>query len=496
MNTNNYRESTMRFKRVLLISPPSSSYLGAARPPQNLGYLAQALEDNAIEYDVLDMRLSSGMEQLFRKIDEFKPDLVGVSLVSLEYLRSYTLIREIKTAYPQVTMIAGGPHVTVTLEKVMEECPSIDYAFVHEGEGPLVSFCQGEVPIEEQKGLIRRENGVPVFNGHFPLSKDLDSISWPRYTKFELDRYIAEMPFNSSRGCPHKCVFCPNKMITKKFRWRSPESVVDEVEYWYRKGYRIFNWDDDNFGYFPERVYEICDQIERRSITGVEFRCSNGLRADKVDRPLLKRMREVGFNYIAFGVDGGNNKMLKLNKKGETIEQIEEAIRIACDLNFDVKIFVITGMPGETKEDIQDSLDLVQRYPIKRVLLNNPIPYPGTELYETVMENDWFITKPEVYLNSVTEDESEPVFATPELSYEDRVEILKICRNIEKQVTRNAIYRIYSRFGPLARAAGYLFASDAVQRMFFMNMHFRRLVERIRFRRMLKKRSAQPEVAG
>ncbi|MBN2415900.1 radical SAM protein [bacterium] len=480
----------MRFTRVLLISPPSSSYLGAARPPQNLGYLAQALEDSGIEYDVLDMRLNRNSRDLYRKIDEFAPDLIGVSLVSLEYLRSYALIRDIKTAYPEVTIIAGGPHVTVTLEKVMQECPELDFAVAHEGEGPLVEFCRGSVPVEDQKGLLRRENGVPVFNGHYPLAKDLDAIAWPRYTKFELDRYIAEMPFNSSRGCPHKCVFCPNKMITKKFRWRSPEHVVDEIEYWFLRGYRIFNYDDDNFGYFPERVYRICDEIERRGITGVEFRCSNGLRADKVDRPLLARMREVGFNYIAFGVDGGNNKMLKLNKKGESIEEIETAIRIACDLDFDVKIFVITGMPGETKADIQDSLDLVMRYPVKRVILNNPIPYPGTELYDTVMENGWFITRPEVYLNSVTEDENEPVFTTPELSYQDRVEILKICRRTEKQVTRNAIYRMYRRFGPLARLAGYIFASGSVQRMFFLNMRFRRLIERIRFKRMLRKQAA------
>ena len=478
----------MRYNRVLLVSPPTSSYLGAARPPQNLGYLAQALEDNGISYDVLDMRLARGVEQLYRKIEEYRPDLVGVSLVSLEYLRSYQLIRGIKQEYPGLTVIAGGPHVTVTLERVMEECPELDYAVVHEGEGPLVDFCIGQIPVDSQKGLIFRKEGKPVFNGHYPLSKELDSISWPKYTKFELDKYIPEMPFNSSRGCPHKCVFCPNKMITKKFRWRSPENVVDEIEYWYRKGYRIFNYDDDNFGYFPDRVYRICEEIERRSITGAEFRCSNGLRADKVDRPLLKRMREVGFNYIAFGVDGGNNKMLTLNKKGETIEQIEHAIKIACELDFDVKIFVITGMPGETREDIEDSLDLVMRYPIKRVLLNNPIPYPGTELYDTVMENDWFITQPEVYLNSVTEDESEPVFTTPELSYEDRVDILRTCRSVEKQITRNAIYRMYRKFGPLARLAGYLFASARVQRMFFMNMMFRRIAERVRFKRMQKKR--------
>lgn len=477
----------MKFNRVLLVSPPSSSYLGAARPPQNLGYLAQALLENGIDYDILDMRLGYTSRNLERKIREYQPDLIGVTMVSLEYKHTYNLITAMKNLFPDIAYVVGGPHVTVTLEQVLEECPAIDYGVVHEGEGPLVALCLSSAPVEEQLGLIHRDNGKIIFNGHFPLSKNLDDISWPRYEKFEMKKYIAEMPFNSSRGCPHKCVFCPNKMITKKFRWRSPESVMEEVEYWYAKGYRIFNYDDDNFGYFPDRVYKICDEIEKRNITGAEFRCSNGLRADKVDRPLLKRMREVGFNYIAFGVDGGNNKMLKLNKKGETIEQIEEAIKIACELDFDLKIFVITGMPGETMEDIEDSLRLVQKYPIKRVLLNNPVPYPGTELYEIVMNNGWFITQPEEYLNYITEDESEPVFETPELSYQDRVEVLKRCRRIEKDVTRKAIHRMYRKYGLFGKLAGYLFASDYVQRMFFKNMLFRRLVERIRFRRMLAK---------
>lgn len=477
----------MRFSRILLVSPPSSSYLGAARPPQNLGYLAQALFENHIEYDVLDMRLGYQWKHLSKKIERFQPDLVGVTIVSLEYLKTYKLISQIKKTYPEVKIVVGGPHVTVTQKKVLQECPEIDYGVVHEGEATLVELCQDDIQETEIDGLILKINNEYVFKGHRSLSKELDQITWPRYDKFEMKRYIGEMPFNSSRGCPHQCVFCPNKMITKKFRWRTPANVVNEIEYWYHKGYRVFNYDDDNFGFFPDRVYQICDEIEKRHLKNMELRCSNGLRADKVNRQLLKRMQEVGFNYIAFGVDGGNNKMLKLNKKGETIEQIESAIKHSTELGFDVKIFVITGMPGETMEDIEDSLKIVQRYPINRVLLNNPIPYPGTELYDIVKENQWFIKQPEEYLNVVTENENEPVFVTPELSYDDRIQILKLCRKIEKQVTQSAVRRMYKKTLFLAPLLGIFFASDVIQKMFFKNVLFRRLIEHIRYRRMLAK---------
>jgi len=481
----------MHYSRVLLVSPPSSSYLGAARPPQNLGFLAQALLENGVVYDILDMRLGYEMKHLMKSIEKFKPDLIGMTLVSLEYKRSYRLISDIKTRFPAIKIVVGGPHVTVLQGAVLEECHDIDYGVVHEGEATLVELCQNHLQVQEIRGLLHRENDSIVFNGHHKLTKELDEISWPRYEMFEMKKYIAEMPFNSSRGCPHRCVFCPNKIITKKFRWRSPENVVDEIEYWYKKGYRVFNYDDDNFGFFPERVYAICDEIESRGIKEIELRCSNGLRADKVDRNLLKRMREVGFNYIAFGVDGGNNKMLQLNKKGETIEQIEQAIKDACELGFDVKIFVITGMPHETMEDIEDSLRIVQKYPVERVLLNNPIPYPGTELFEIVKTNNWFLKQPEEYLNFVTENETTPVFETPELSKEDRIRILKRCREIEKKVTREAVKRIYKKYYFIATLIAFIFATNFMQRLFFENMMFRRIVEYIRHKRMLNKKIPQ-----
>jgi len=477
----------MAYNRVLLVSPPSSSYLGAARPPQNLGFLARALLDSGITYDIMDMRVGYSFKHLRKKIDQFKPDLIGISLVSLEYRKSYALIAGIREYYPQAAIIAGGPHVTVVKAKVLQECPQIDFGAVNEGEEILVELCGGKA-VDSIAGLLHRVDGNVVYNGPRTYPEDLDVISWPTYEGFEMDKYIREIPLNSSRGCPYQCVFCPNKMISHKFRKRSASNVVDEIEHWYRQGFRVFNFDDDNFTLDNQRVYDICDQLEQRGLSEAELRCSNGIRADRITRELLVRMKAVGFNYIAFGVDGGNNKMLKANKKGETIEEIETAIKHACELDFDVKIFVITGMPQETMEDIEDSLRIVQNYPVKRVILNNPIPYPGTELYETVMKNDWFIKQPEEYLNSVVENVDVPVFETPELSVEQRLALLKRCRKIEKAVTQKAVERMYKRYGVFAKIAGYIFASRFVEHLFFYNMTFRKMVEYVRYKRQRAKK--------
>lgn len=474
-------------KSVLLVSPPTSSYLGAARPPQNLGYLAESLLANNIEYRILDMRLGNSEKQLIQTIKTFEPDIVGFSVVSLEYKRTYDLISIVKKDFPHILTIAGGPHVTVLREEVLDECPAIDLGVVHEGEQTLVDVCKNRLPIPKISGLLWRDKALIRYNGPRDMDIPLDEIPFPTYKNFELDKYINEIPLNSSRGCPYQCIFCPNKMILNKFRWRSAEHVVDEIEYWYQKGYRVFNFDDDNFTFHNDRIYQICDEIDRRKIVNCEFRCSNGLRADRVNRPLLERMREVGFSYIAFGVDGGNDRMLKMNKKGETLKQIETAIADACELNFEVKIFIITCMPYETLDDVEDSFRLALKYPVQRVILNNPIPYPGTELFDIVQSNRWFLKQPEHYLNHITENENVPVFETPEISRDDRIRLLTRMRKIEKTVTRNAVRRMYQKYKVINMLMAYIFSLDIMEKMFFKTIWFRRFVEKIRYKRALRR---------
>ncbi|MFH1928015.1 MAG: radical SAM protein [Chloroflexota bacterium] len=475
------------FKRVLLIAPPSSSYLGAVRPPTGLGYVAQALHESGIEYAVHDMRARHSLSMLRQKIASYEPDLIGLSLVSFEYKRSYELIRDIKKLRPSAATCVGGIHVSVLGETVLEECPDIDFGIVHEGEQAIVQLCRGEAPLDEMQGLLYRHNGEVIAGPPPDSIMDLDSVSFPRYVGFELGRYARERPLITSRGCPYRCIFCPNSIRAKRFRARSAENVVDEIEYWYSRGIRQFNVDDDNFTLIKERVYDICSEIERRGLSGLFIRCANGLRADRVDRDLLARMKEVGFKEVAFGADGGNNRVLQeIVHKGETIEDIEGAITDACDLGLRVKLFIIVGSPGETMSDIEDSIALAQRYPIEWLHMNNPIPYPGTELYEWVRSHDAFVIPPEEYLNGVCETDTTPVFETAELSRETREQILVRCRKIEKMVKRRAVERMFRRLPGINKLAGWLFASRFGQWLFFKNVFARSLINRIWYMKMMR----------
>ncbi len=476
------------FERVLLIQPPSSSYLGAARPPSGLGYLAQSLLEAGIECAVEDLRAGCRLSSLLARIRSFQPDLIGVSLVSFEYKSSYELIRSIKEHYPRASIIAGGPHVSVLKEPVLEQCRELDFGIAQDGELPLIQLCKGKVAWENIPGLLYRIDGTVLSGPQPQIIDELDCIPFPRYVQFDLQKYAREIPLITSRGCPYRCIFCPNSLIRSRFSARSAANVADEIEYWYARGIRQFNVDDDNFTLSKERVYEICDEIERRELKGLFMRCANGIRASRVDRALLARMKEAGFAEIGIGADGGNNRVLmEIANKGETIETIEQAIRDALDVGLEVKLFTIIGYPGETLSDIEDSLALAQRYPFLRVQLYNPIPYPGTKLFEQVQSQGLFLMPPEEYLNSVQDnDDVIPIFETPELPADLRRQILKRARAIERAVTRRAVERIFSDLPIIRTVAGWMFASRCGQRLFFNNKPLRRLVDNIWYRKVAR----------
>ncbi len=466
----------IRSLRVLLIQPAyRRSYFGAERHfPLGLGYLAESLEQHDVEYDVLDMALGYRTHDLLRKIRQFKPDLLGCSLISYDYIASYALFERIKRDFPSITIMVGGPHVSTLREQVLQDCLSIDYGVVLEGEWPLIEFLQGR-SLQSIRGLIYREDdGQIVFNGEREFISDLDEIPFPRFSKFEFEKYkslfgdepgATHVSIITSRGCPYQCIFCPSKAtIGRRFRPRSAKNVVDELEYWYGRGYRRFAFQDDNFTLIADRVYEICDEIGKRKLK-IKFSLGSGVRADRVDYALLKRMKESGCYMVSFGVEAGNDRVLKVLKKGERLETIERAMKDACDLGYDVRATFLVGSPTETWEDIEDSVRLALRYPLVSVGFFNVVPFPTTELFRYIEQTPgcYFTKAPKVYLDEHGNLDRVPLFVTPELSYEDRVKALRYTRIVSRKVLSRALHRRYPRHAWLLRLGVPIFYSDWVR---------------------------------
>ncbi len=454
-----------RYRRTLLVFPPyEGGWYGALRPPLGVGYLAQALEDARYEYDVLDMSLGYDYADLARRVREFEPDLVGVSMMTLMYRSHYELVSRLRADFPDLALAAGGPHVSTLREQVLHDAPALDFGFVLEGERTFLQLVEGEEPARVP-GLLWRDDGQVRFNGPPDPILDLDAVAFPRFARFERKRYVTdEIDILTSRGCPHRCIYCPVKTaIGRRFRPRSPESVVDEIEYWHAQGVRGIGVADDNFTLDRGRTYAICEEILRRGLNDITFRCGNGIRADKVDRELLAKMREAGFEFISFGVEAGNDKVLQTIKKGETIEQIRQAVSDACELGFEVTLFFIVGSPGETREDVQDSIDFAKSFPVFDAKFYNLIPFPATELFEMCRERGWLLADPADYLNRASHWENDPVFETPELPAAARREALAACQAARREVRAAAVKRKLRKLGPLAGLAAALFVQDWMQ---------------------------------
>ncbi len=429
------REQAVRFNRVLLIFPfyfssvyKSDSYLDAG-----LGYISEALSAAGVENRVYDMSLYHERKSLFVWIRHFHPDLIGISMRSLNFRDHYAMAKEIKTAFPRIHIVAGGPHVSTLPERVLEDCPSLDFGITLEGEQTIIELCQDDLPLREIGGLLYRDEDRAVnYTGDRQFCGHLDNLSFPTYSSFELQRYSSScIPIVSSRGCPYECIYCPVKVtIGREYRGRNPILVADEVEWWYRRGFRLFDFTDDNFTLIPERVRQFCEEISRRGMKSVEFSCGNGIRADRVDRRLLARMKAAGFLKLAFGVEASNNRILKNIKKGETIEEIEQAVAWACELGFQVKLTFLIGSPGETLEDIRESIKLALKYPVWKFNFFNLVPFPGTELYDWITEHGYWSVDPPQHLNNVQHWTNIVSFETPEMSREDRIRAYEITHRL------------------------------------------------------------------
>ena len=472
----------MRYKRILLVSLmyPTGINTLSAQPPSGLGYIAQALEGK-VDYEVLDLSLGYKNTHLIKKIEEFHPDAIGISMMTFNYKTSYRLMGMIKERFPNISIIVGGPHLSTLREKVLEDCPAIDYGVVMEGENTLQELCLGK-EIEDIKGLIYRKEDKIHYNGD-TFIQDLDSLSFPRYERFELPQYLVKrMKIVTSRGCPYQCIYCPvESAIGNRFRARSPESVIEEISYWITKGYNEFDIVDDNFTLSKERVHRICELIEKNRFK-IKLHCPNGLRADRVDKDLLTRMKNVGFDTIAFGVEAGNNRILEILEKGERIEDIEKAIEVACRLGFKVMLFFIIGSPYETIQDINDSMTLAKKYPIYEARFYNLIPFPNTRLYQWVEENRYFLRSADEYLNDASHFDNNPCFETPELPLIQRKEAFRRASVLARQIKIDALSRRLYKYGPIGSIIALLFMSELFRVIYQQNRFLRKAAEFIKVR--------------
>jgi len=474
----------LRFGRVLLVSPfAPGRFFGGVRPPVGLAYVEQTLAAAGVHTDALDMNLGADLPGLLRRVRQFGPDLIGLTLMTYQYRHSYGLAARLKEAFPDAALVAGGPHVCALGSEVLRECPALDYGVVGEGERPTLQLCQG-TPEASVPGLLYRDGGEVRSGPPAQPVEDLDSLPYPRFGSYPLRRYTPELEIVTSRGCPHDCIFCAvSSVMGRRIRRRSVESVVDELRYHRARGVRRFSIGDDNFLASRERVLRLSEAVRRAGLRDLMLRCGQGVRADRVDGEVLAALRNMGVRHLGVGVESASDRVLRTIRKGCSAAAIEAGVARCCAEGFDVTLLFVVGTPGETSADVGRSVDLALRHPVMKAYFFNLVPFPGTPLYRWVADRDAFVAPYEQLINRADELKlrSRPFFATPEFSLHERLQALQETERVSKRIQVEALRRKLAGLGPLAPLAAQLGRYDLFERAFVQHPWLRRVADRVLF---------------
>jgi len=495
--------------KIVLINPPLKSkqrlYKELAEvkvnyPPLGLCYLGAVLREKGYQVKILDLQIE---KEHVKSVLLENPDFIGITATTVAIKNAAQLAKQLKKK-TKALIILGGPHITAVPIKTMKLFPQFDVGIVGEGERTMVELlnCMAKLPntqpfnhrtIESLKnipGLVFRqppqpEAGPPlaetanrqpstanrqpttILTPPRPPILNLDSLPLPAFdllpdfSHYGGSQFIefderATFRLVTSRGCPFHCRFCDKSIFGKMFRANSPAYVMRMVKTLYHHyNIRHIYFSDDTFTLNKKRVFEICQLLQKE---GLDLTWDCNSRVDTVNLSLLKAMKKAGCTYIAYGIESGSQKILKILGKGITLNQIRKTCQDTVKANIKIRGNFIMGNPGETKETIKQTNKFAKSLPLYTFKMSFFTPFPNTELYNEIdkwgkYKEDWSkLSKysPVFVPRHLTKEELEKYYKSLYFSFYFRpkivVQYLKGLKNLTalKYASKNFI--ILSRF--------------------------------------------------
>lgn len=363
-------------------------------PSPSLLYLAPFLKEDG--HEVIYMEgLFYSLEKMIDKLNEINPEIIGVTLTSVDWENSRWMLNKLKKSFPEILIVAGGIHPTLWKEKCFDECSGIDVLVIGEGEYTMreIAACvQSGKALDEVSGLMFNKGGLLIETDPRGVTEDIDSLPFPSHELVDIPSYIPSPTFYKSlphaniigaRGCPYQCTFCHTD---RHVRMRSASNIADEIEILYRDhGVTDIAFWDDTFTLSKKRAMAFCAEMIERNI---QVNWAVNARVDSIDKELLEEMKRAGCWRVLYGIESGVQKNLDTLKKGTTIQQIEKAVELTAEAGIEAYGTFMFGIPGETYEEGLRTIEFACSIPLDYAVFVNLTPLPGTEVYEDLLSGN------------------------------------------------------------------------------------------------------------
>jgi anaerobic magnesium-protoporphyrin IX monomethyl ester cyclase len=376
--------------KIVLVHPPPRSEFDrhwARFPVLGLAYVAASLLRAGHEVVLLDGKLGGlTVGDIRRRVREERPDLVGITCMTVEFPVAVEIARAIK-ADAAVPIVVGGAHINAVGKDALAECEAFDFACVGEGEhliGELATALHEPRSFPAIPGLVFRRHGLVVANAARPYPRDYDELAFPAWHLFALGEQV---PLLTHRGCPFQCNFCGHNSGFRP-RYRSVGNVLAEIEELVER-YRpeVIRFEDETFGLQVGRTKALLSGIIERGLHR-KVRFSAQTRVDRIDSEFVGLLRAARFETLELGVESGNPRILAATRKGITLEQVEAAVALAREHHLLVWCKFILGHPHETADDIRDTLAFIARINPDRLSVAIMTPFPGTPIHDMVRRGE------------------------------------------------------------------------------------------------------------
>lgn len=381
-----------------------------AFPPLGIQTLAPVLREaghETVMFDTCHPEMKA--EHIAEALDAQRPDVVALSVLSVTaYPALVKLVPQLKARSADMHIIVGGPFASVNPLHILRDCTGVDAVGVGEGEELLPDYLEHLDEPGFVAGLVWRNGAELVSNPPRPLLQDLDRFPYADRTSLPIE-YIESLPLDvpavlsfdkfctiqTSRGCPYTCIYCDIPSLYEgKWRHRSAEHVLGEMQQLSDAGYRSIYLTDDHFLLKRSRIESICKGIIERKL---EFKWGCEGRVDSVGVDHFPLMTQANCSWLAFGVESGAQRVLDRLGKRQTLEQVQVAVKAAKRHGFErIHGFFVIGAPSETAEEILQTFRFAARLEIDTFGFNRLAAYRGTPLWREYVslgilddEQDW-----------------------------------------------------------------------------------------------------------